>query len=86
MEAGVVVVQDQTILKKFSSYVKPATFPRLTEKCKQFLGITQNQVDQGISFNQLVHDLTPFPKEVSHLWQTVIGMLLSISNRKDYAY
>jgi hypothetical protein len=30
--------------------------------------------------------LTPFPKEVSHLWQTVIGMLLSISNRKDYAY
>ncbi len=54
IEAGVAVVQGNTVLEKFSSYVKPNAFPILTERCKKFLSISQDDVNGGISFEELV--------------------------------
>ena len=54
IEAGVVVVQNGKVSDTFSSYVKPTAFPRLTNRCKRFLSISQNEVDSGISFQCLI--------------------------------
>lgn len=54
IEAGVVVVQNGQVTDTFSTYVKPSAFPRLTNRCKRFLSITQGQVDGGISFQTLI--------------------------------
>ncbi|RHW42870.1 putative 3'-5' exonuclease KapD [Neobacillus notoginsengisoli] len=54
IEAGVVSVIDNKIQSQFSTYVVPAHFPILTERCKSFLHITQQQIDSGIPFVELV--------------------------------
>ncbi|MDQ0216814.1 sporulation inhibitor KapD [Oikeobacillus pervagus] len=53
IEAGIVVVRKQQIYKTISSYVTPVAFPKLTNRCKRFLGITQEEVDNGIAFSEL---------------------------------
>lgn len=55
IEAGVVKVERGKIKETFSTFVKPRFFPKLTERCKRFLEITQEQVDNGLSFSELVH-------------------------------
>ncbi|MFC4323455.1 3'-5' exonuclease KapD [Litchfieldia salsa] len=57
IEVGLVSVSNQSINHTFSSYVKPSYYPMLTSRCKSFLGITQSQVDQGMSFVDLVEYL-----------------------------
>ena len=54
IEVGLVSVINETIQEQFSSFVNPLKFPALTGRCKKFLNITQNQVDRGISFEELV--------------------------------
>ena len=54
IEVGAIAIQKQQVIKQISSYVTPTSFPVLTERCKRFLGITQKQVDSGISLSQLV--------------------------------
>ncbi|WP_066291533.1 3'-5' exonuclease KapD [Bacillus sp. FJAT-29937] len=54
IEAGIVSVSNDQILDQFSSFVSPVRFPKLSERCKSFLHISQEQVDQGISFMELV--------------------------------
>jgi sporulation inhibitor KapD len=54
IEVGIVVVANGEVQNTFSSYVKPVKFPILTERCKSFLNITQEDVDSGISFSELV--------------------------------
>ncbi|MBS4190730.1 3'-5' exonuclease KapD [Bacillus sp. FJAT-49705] len=54
IEAGIVSVANDRIYDQFSSYVSPVRFPKLTERCKAFLHISQEQVDQGITFQDLV--------------------------------
>jgi sporulation inhibitor KapD len=54
IEVGLVVVVNDEVSDQFSSYVKPLRFPLLTDRCKSFLNITQEQIDQGISFYELV--------------------------------
>lgn len=62
IEAGIVCVSDLEVHKTFSSYVRPVINPILTERCKAFLDITQADVDQGISFTELVEILKTFDK------------------------
>ncbi len=50
IEVGLVAVVDEQIVSQFSSYVRPLRFPQLTERCKSFLNITQEQIDRGMSF------------------------------------
>jgi len=57
IEAGIVLVENGKILEEFSSFVVPTRFPRLSERCRSFLNITQKQVDGGISLNELVNKL-----------------------------
>jgi sporulation inhibitor KapD len=55
IEVGIVVVVGDKVKETFSSYVKPMKFPLLTERCKSFLNIMQEDVECGISFAELVN-------------------------------
>jgi sporulation inhibitor KapD len=54
IEAGVVLVVDDQIIEQFSSFVAPLKFPILSERCKSFLHISQQQVDKGMSFFEMI--------------------------------
>jgi sporulation inhibitor KapD len=62
IEVGIVVVVDDQIIEQFSSYVTPLKFPRLSERCKSFLHISQQQVDTGLTFYELVRKMEEFNK------------------------
>ncbi|MGX6446433.1 3'-5' exonuclease KapD [Neobacillus sp. K501] len=68
IEVGLVSVIDDQIKEQFSSYVTPVKFPTLSERCKSFLHISQQQVDQGISFFELIRKLGEFNNQ----YQTTI--------------
>jgi sporulation inhibitor KapD len=57
IEAGVVSVRDGRLEETFCSYVRPEVNPVLTERCKEFLGISQEEVDAGIPFAKLLDKL-----------------------------
>ncbi|MBM7605451.1 sporulation inhibitor KapD [Metabacillus crassostreae] len=54
IEVGIVSVVNQIIQDQYSSFVRPNNFPKLTERCKTFLQITQERIDNGITFNELI--------------------------------
>jgi sporulation inhibitor KapD len=58
IEVGIVSVKNHEIVEQYSSYVKPIRFPLLSERCKSFLQITQANIDEGISFTELISILT----------------------------
>ncbi|MDP4172255.1 MAG: 3'-5' exonuclease KapD [Bacillota bacterium] len=62
IEAGIVSVIDNQIAEQFSVYVQPVQFPVLSERCKSFLHISQKQVDEGITFFELVRKLEELNK------------------------
>lgn len=53
IEAGIVTVTEDMITDTFSSFVKPTINPILSNRCCEFLNISQDQVDQGVSFKEL---------------------------------
>ena len=55
IEAGIVSVVNNQISERYSSYVTPVRFPILSNRCKSFLHIKQEQVDHGITFLELVN-------------------------------
>ncbi|WHX39997.1 3'-5' exonuclease KapD [Mesobacillus sp. AQ2] len=57
IEAGAVLVENNKVIEQFSSYVKPMRFPILTERCRSFLNISQEQVNSGITFKDLAEKL-----------------------------
>ncbi|MGZ4159445.1 MAG: 3'-5' exonuclease KapD [Neobacillus sp.] len=63
IEVGIVSVVDDQITEQYSSFVTPLKFPILTERCKSFLHISQQQVDTGISFFELIRKLEEFRKD-----------------------
>ncbi|WP_020062573.1 3'-5' exonuclease KapD [Bacillus sp. 123MFChir2] len=65
IEVGIVSVVNHVVVDTYSSYVKPETFSALTERCKTFLGIQQEAVDNGISFAMLVERLANYEKRCS---------------------
>jgi len=65
IEVGLVCVRNQKIIEQYSSYVKPIKFPTLTERCKSFLNISQEQVDHGITFQELVNKLAGYENHSS---------------------
>ncbi|WP_077214445.1 3'-5' exonuclease KapD [Bacillus dakarensis] len=54
IEVGIVAVRNEEIYEKYSSYVLPLRFPELSNRCKSFLNISQEQVNSGIRFVDLV--------------------------------
>ncbi|MFC0044247.1 3'-5' exonuclease KapD [Metabacillus iocasae] len=65
IEVGLVLVVNQEIRERFSSFVKPTQFPTLTERCKNFLTIQQEQVDDGISFAELINQMLQYETQTS---------------------
>ncbi len=68
IEVGMIAVLDGEIICEYSSYVKPIKFPVLTERCKSFLQISQENVDEGISFEQLVECLSEYANYTVITW------------------
>lgn len=68
IEAGIVSVIGDQINEQFSSFVTPVRFPILSERCKSFLHISQKQVDQGISFEDLVKTM----RDLNDVYPTTI--------------
>jgi sporulation inhibitor KapD len=60
IEVGIVAVMNEQIIRQFSSFVTPLKFPILSERCKSFLHITQEQVDKGLSFYDFIRKLEEF--------------------------
>ena len=61
-------VKNQEIIDRFSSYVQPTHFTKLTERCKSFLHIEQNQVNEGITLEQLVQRLGMYKNSTIITW------------------
>ncbi|KIL43650.1 3'-5' exonuclease KapD [Jeotgalibacillus campisalis] len=57
IEVGLISVFERKESNQFSSYVKPRVFKRLSRRCRSFLSITQEDVDQGITLAALVKKL-----------------------------
>ncbi|RFU70161.1 putative 3'-5' exonuclease KapD [Peribacillus saganii] len=62
IEVGLVSVIGDRIYDQYSSFVAPVKFPVLTDRCKKFLNITQEQVEKGITFQELVFWLSEYDK------------------------
>lgn len=60
IEVGLVSVARNKIQDQYSSYVRPERFPILTERCKSFLKIPQEKVNEGISFANLIDILKKY--------------------------
>ncbi|MCP8969808.1 3'-5' exonuclease KapD [Ectobacillus ponti] len=58
IEVGMVAVHGGEVTDTFSSYVKPEKFPVLTERCKAFLNMKQEEIESGIGFAELVERLS----------------------------
>ena len=53
IQFGLIVADDRgNLVEKFSAYVQPTLFPRLTEKAQEFLKITPLAVAHGMSYCQ----------------------------------
>lgn len=63
IEVGIVSVKNHKIEEQFSSYVKPNQFPILSERCKTFLQISQEKIDQGMTFTELLKILTNYDQK-----------------------
>ncbi|CAH2714375.1 hypothetical protein BACCIP111895_01538 [Neobacillus rhizosphaerae] len=70
IEVGIVAVVDNEVKEQFSSFVSPRKYPKLSERCKSFLHISQLQVDKGLSIYELVKKLEEFNK--SHYETTIV--------------
>jgi sporulation inhibitor KapD len=68
IEVGYISVIDEKINETFSSFVKPNLFPTLTERCKRFLKISQDNVNRGI----LMHELAKELNEATKLYDTYV--------------
>ncbi|MCM3765897.1 3'-5' exonuclease KapD [Neobacillus niacini] len=64
IEVGIVAVVDDVVTEQFSSFVTPLKFPKLSERCKSFLHISQQQVDMGLSFFEFIRKLEEFNKPI----------------------
>ncbi|CAH0344611.1 3'-5' exonuclease KapD [Bacillus sp. CECT 9360] len=54
IEVGLAAVINEQIIDQFSSFVIPSKFSKLTDRCKTFLNISQEQVESGIPFKDLI--------------------------------
>ncbi|WP_312469113.1 3'-5' exonuclease KapD [Neobacillus sp.] len=70
IEVGIVAVVDNEVIEQFSSFVSPRKYPKLSERCKSFLHISQQQVDKGLSIYELVKKLEEFNK--NHYETTIV--------------
>ena len=60
IEVGAIAVINDRIIDEYSAYVRPQKFPRLSERCKNFLGIKQNDIDSGVSFENFINKLASY--------------------------
>ena len=59
IEVGAVVADGQGVLqdKVYNAFVKPQFWPRISEDCTGITGIHQRDIEQGISFEQMLQSL-----------------------------
>lgn len=60
IQAGIVIENDDGVLEEHCDFVRPTQFPQITDRTSKFLGVTQEQVDAGltaIEFNKKMKEL-----------------------------
>ncbi|WP_233499235.1 3'-5' exonuclease KapD [Bacillus weihaiensis] len=60
IEVGIVYVKDTEVSETYSSFVKPVHFPKVSERCKNFLKVSQENIDAGITFKEFVRILSDY--------------------------
>lgn len=65
IEVGLVAVVDSKIADTFSSFIKPEKFTILTERCKKFLNIDQDDIEDGLRFHQFIDTLRGYEQSES---------------------
>lgn len=50
---------DFSIKKEYQAFVKPRFFPKLTEECRSFTLIRQEDLDGGITLEKMLNNLSP---------------------------
>ena len=48
------------IIDEFQSFVRPKVHPTLSDFCTQLTSISQEQIDQAPTFDQVIHDFKPW--------------------------
>ena len=54
IEYGIVEVKGDKIVNQYNSYVMPRAFPTLTNRCKNFLSISEDDLKTGITFDEFI--------------------------------
>ncbi len=62
IEYGIIEVKSGTIVNQYNSYVLPRVFQTLTNRCKNFLNITEGDLKTGVEFD-VFHSLL---RELDH--------------------
>lgn len=59
IEVGAVVADEDGVLQEtvYNSFVKPQFWPRISDDCTGITGIHQRDIEQGISFEQMLQSL-----------------------------
>lgn len=65
IEYGIVEVRGGKVVNEFTSYVVPREFPNLTDRCKNFLGITEEDIRTGVDFDEFLTLLQKLDKSDS---------------------
>lgn len=49
IQSGIVIEDDRGVLEEHCDFVRPTQFPQITDRTSKFLGITQEEVDSGLT-------------------------------------
>jgi inhibitor of KinA sporulation pathway (predicted exonuclease) len=56
----VIDVKEKKVIGEFQTYVKPTIHPKLTPFCTELTGITQEQVDGGLTLKEALSEVHNF--------------------------
>ncbi len=62
IEYGIIEVRGGKVVNQYNSYVLPRVFKTLTNRCKNFLHITEDNLETGVEFDDFIHLL----RELNH--------------------
>lgn len=68
IKAEIIVVDDELNSEKFSYFVKPTKYPKLSSYCKERTDVTQINVNSGISFKNLIDNLIKLLEDCENVY------------------
>lgn len=78
LEMVLVSDNDELTSEKFSWFVKPMKYPKLTKYCKERCDVTQINVNDGILFEDLIENILPLMKRCDSIYSWGKSVLLQL--------